>query len=332
MKIMVLLSQAFMLCCIASAFSKTIRFTILYEKALRDFPQKLSKALIDKALDDYNRCLEGTGISFSLDSIMDYTQYSQTREFKPFSGLVGEGSLKKRLRSLENVDTNLVIIYSSTSKDNTSRFNLLSACKGRYFINMLDRAASSGEVLPTSLEAIKDWMSDLLEVNMPEFHELPSASSRQEITNLPCCFVDPALVEELARCSYLFESGRASVNPSRQVVWRPYDESMDLRRKIKDLENQIEDLRPMRNSHSRKTAKPLIGNGMSSKESRDIEVLHARESLKAAEDTDANSDGSVKADEDRMPESPYSKGAFPGEALMRNQRFQRNYAPRERSK
>lgn len=252
---MTLVSQISVLCHMALVFSKAISFTILYEKALRDFPQRLTKALVDKALEDYNRCLENKGITFSLDSIMDYGQYSQMREFRSFSGLVGEGSLKRRLRALENIDTNLVVIYSSANKDDASRFNLLGACKGRYFVNLLDRTVPSGEVLPVFLESIRDWMSDLLQVDMPEFYELQNNLSHPRTTNSSSFFIDSTLVEELVQCSSASESIRISAKSNKRTGGRPRNQSTDLRRKIRHLESQIEALRHRQGGRPRKSTK-----------------------------------------------------------------------------
>lgn len=237
----------------ALAFS-SIHFTILYEKALKNFPQKLTKALIDKALEDYNRYLEGTGIAFSLDSVMDYEQYSQMREFRVFSRLAGEDSLKRRLRALKGIDTNLIIIYSSISKDNASGFNLLNACRSRYFVNLMRRTSSSSEVLPASLESIKDWMSDLLKVDMPDFYELSDALHSGDSSQSTPSF-DAALVKELVQCLQFPESAHASVGSGRVMGWSQYNMSAEFERKIRHLEDQIEALQSRQDIHLRKLSK-----------------------------------------------------------------------------
>jgi len=185
----------------SSKLPKTVRFDILYEKEIRPFKNNFAIEILNRILEDYNNHLSEIGVKFLLNSILDYKQYSNMREYRVYSKLVGSGDLEKRRISLDKIQKNLIIIYSSLEKKDRQAPNTINSCKDRVFVNMRNFEAMPDEVIQMSLESIKKYMGDLLKIEIPEFYQLeniliPENARFEHFYSL----IDPDAIEEINDC------------------------------------------------------------------------------------------------------------------------------------
>lgn len=185
----------------SSKLPKTVRFDILYEKEIRPFKNNFAIEILNRILEDYNNHLSEIGIKFLLNSILDYKQYSNMREYRVYSKLVGSGDLEKRKVSLDKIQKNLIIIYSSLEKKDRQVPNTINSCKDRVFVNIRNFEATPDEVIQISLESIKKYMGNLLKIEIPEFYQLeniliPKNAKFEHFYSL----IDPDAIEEINDC------------------------------------------------------------------------------------------------------------------------------------
>lgn len=161
-------------------FCKIVKFDILYEKVENTNSLKLAEFLITKVLDEYNAKFAEIDIQFKLESFYTYNLYSTIPEYKEFSKLAGSRDLKKKSLSLDKIQTNLIVLFSSQRNEDTSTVNTASFCTGRYFINLKEAEVNDG-MIRISIEAIRRWIGFVLKTKIPEIYGLNSISLKNSI-------------------------------------------------------------------------------------------------------------------------------------------------------
>lgn len=149
-----------------TAFCEVIELTVICEKFMRDDSVKATEFLLRKVFEEYNDCFSQTGIEFHLKSLLDFPRFSKMPEFMEFGYLVGQIDASKREKSLSGYSSNLIVLYSSSDKNNTE-FNRFSPCKGRYFKN-IGKTSISEEIFTIILEAINEWIEGTFSVKLPD--------------------------------------------------------------------------------------------------------------------------------------------------------------------
>lgn len=158
-----------------SVFCKLVKFDILYEKIENPNSLKLAEFLIMKVLDEYNAKFSEVDIQFRLESFYTYNLYSTIPEYKEFSRLTGSRDLNKKLLSLNKINTNVIVLFSSQRNEDTSKVNIASFCNGRYFFNLKESEVNDG-IIRVSIDAIRRWIGFVLKTKIPEIYSLENIS------------------------------------------------------------------------------------------------------------------------------------------------------------
>lgn len=190
---------------VCRALCRFVEFTILYERNQPLEIQKFSQYVISKVVDDYNIILKRVDIKLKLEALLPYNEYATIPSYSSFAKLAGSTNLYERLNALKDIDTNLLILFSSvTSRVNGGDINNPGFCKGRYFLD-LKSLEPGDDIYTASIKAVKKWIEYLLKTALPKVYEM----SGTDIAN----YVDPERVRKLKMECY-----RSSTTHSSKMI------------------------------------------------------------------------------------------------------------------
>jgi hypothetical protein len=177
--------------------SYELHLRIFYEKIGHKSVEQMYETLVNKIIDEYNEFLIPKKIRIQLDSVMAHDQYSLIDEYAELTAVAGQEDFDTRLRLLKNMPGNVILIASSPTPIDTDVSIVDSPCESKLIHNMSENDILGDDTLTHMIKGLRDWMSKIFEVSVPDATERNSFRIQEFAENV----AKSGFIERLKKCS-----------------------------------------------------------------------------------------------------------------------------------